>query len=204
MANWILGLTGGIGAGKTTVSDYLNQKGICVVDADVVAREVVEPGSQGLEAIVAHFGKQLLTGEGQLDRQALRAIIFADEDEKNWLNSLLHPMIRTQLLAQLAQADSDYVILSAPLLFENTLDKYCDKTLLVDVPVEVQIARTCARDNAHQQQVEQIIAAQMSRADKRAKADFILDNNQPLEAMQAQLAALHKSFLQLAEANHAC
>ncbi|QTL36054.1 dephospho-CoA kinase [Pseudoalteromonas viridis] len=203
MANWILGLTGGIGAGKTTVSDYLNQKGICVVDADVVAREVVEPGSQGLEAIVAHFGKQLLTGEGQLDRQALRAIIFADEDEKNWLNSLLHPMIRTQLLAQLAQADSDYVILSAPLLFENTLDKYCDKTLLVDVPVEVQIARTCARDNAHQQQVEQIIAAQMSRADKRTKADFILDNNQPLEAMQAQLAALHNTFLQLAEANHA-
>ncbi|RZM81198.1 dephospho-CoA kinase [Pseudoalteromonas rubra] len=203
MANWILGLTGGIGAGKTTVSDYLSQKGICVVDADVVAREVVEPGSQGLEAIVAHFGKHILTEEGMLDRQALRAIIFADEDEKNWLNSLLHPMIRTQLLAQLAHADSDYVILSAPLLFENTLDKYCDKTLLVDVPVEVQIARTCARDNAHQQQVEQIIAAQMSRADKRAKADFILDNNQPLEAMQAQLTALHKSFLQLAEANHA-
>ncbi|MCF2908864.1 dephospho-CoA kinase [Pseudoalteromonas sp. DL2-H2.2] len=203
MANWILGLTGGIGAGKTTVSDYLSQQGICVVDADVVAREVVEPGSQGLEAIVSHFGKHILTEEGTLDRQALRAIIFTDEDEKNWLNNLLHPMIRAQLLAQLAHADSDYVILSAPLLFENTLDKYCDKTLLVDVPVEVQIARTCARDNAHRQQIEQIIAAQMSRADKRAKADFILDNNQPLEAMQAQLTALHKSFLQLAEANHA-
>ncbi|MCG7536321.1 dephospho-CoA kinase [Pseudoalteromonas sp. OOF1S-7] len=203
MANWILGLTGGIGAGKTTVSDHLNKLGICVVDADVVAREVVEPGSNGLNAIVAYFGKQILTDDGTLDRQALRGIIFADKDKKHWLNNLLHPLIRTRLLAQLAHADSHYVILSAPLLFENGLDKYCDKTLLVDVPVEVQVARTCARDNAHQQQVEQIIAAQMSRADKRAKADFILNNNQPLDAMQAQLATLHQTFLQLAEAHHA-
>ncbi|ALU43195.1 dephospho-CoA kinase [Pseudoalteromonas rubra] len=203
MANWILGLTGGIGAGKTTVSNYLNKSGICVVDADVVAREVVEPGSEGLNAIVAHFGAQILTNEGTLDRTMLRGIIFSDENAKIWLNALLHPLIRAQLLAQLAQADSDYVILSAPLLFENELEQYCDKTLLVDVPVEVQLTRTCVRDNAHQQQVERIIEAQMSRADKRAKADFILNNNQPLEAMQTELAALHQAFLQLAEKNRA-
>lgn len=203
MANWILGLTGGIGAGKTTVSDYLNKSGICVVDADVVAREVVEPGSEGLDAIVAHFGAQLLTDEGTLDRTMLRGIIFADENEKSWLNALLHPLIRAQLLAQLAQADSDYVILSAPLLFENRLEQYCDKTLLVDVPVEVQLTRTCVRDNAHQQQVERIIEAQMSRTDKRAKADFILDNNQPLEAMHTELAALHQAFLLQAEEKRA-
>ncbi|KNC67076.1 dephospho-CoA kinase [Pseudoalteromonas ardens] len=203
MANWILGLTGGIGAGKTTVSDYLNKSGICVVDADVVAREVVEPGSEGLNAIVAHFGAQILTDEGTLDRTTLRGIIFADENEKSWLNALLHPLIRAQLLAQLAQADSDYVILSAPLLFENGLEQYCDKTLLVDVPVEVQLTRTCVRDNAHQQQVERIIEAQMSRTDKRAKADFILDNNQPLEAMHTELAALHQAFLQQAEKKRA-
>ncbi|WP_125559027.1 dephospho-CoA kinase [Pseudoalteromonas rubra] len=203
MANWILGLTGGIGAGKTTVSDYLNKLGIDVVDADVVSREVVEPGSKGLNAIEAHFGAQILTAQGTLDRSKLRSIIFADENEKNWLNALLHPLIRTQLLTQLAHADSDYVILSAPLLFENGLEQYCDKTLLVDVPVNVQLTRTCMRDNAHQQQVERIIEAQMSRADKRAKADFILDNNQPLEAMQTELVALHQAFLLLAEKKRA-
>ncbi len=101
MANWILGLTGGIGAGKTTVSDYLNKLGIDVVDADVVSREVVEPGSEGLNAIEAHFGAQILTAQGTLDRSKLRSIIFADENEKNWLNALLHPLIRTQLLTQL-------------------------------------------------------------------------------------------------------
>ncbi|TMP31430.1 dephospho-CoA kinase [Pseudoalteromonas rubra] len=203
MAKWILGLTGGIGAGKTTVSDFLNRLGIVVVDADIVAREVVEPGSDGLTAIVEHFGEQILTAEGTLDRQALRKTIFSDEKEKLWLNSLLHPMIRTQLLAQLTRAQSDYVILSAPLLFENGLEQYCDKTLLVDVPVEVQIARTCKRDNSPQQLVERIIEAQMSRADKRDKADFILDNHQPIEAMHKQLSTLHQTFLQQAAANHA-
>lgn len=203
MAKWILGLTGGIGAGKTTVSDFLNRLGIVVVDADIVAREVVEPGSDGLAAIVAHFGEQILTTEGTLDRQALRETIFSDEKEKLWLNALLHPMIREQLLAQLTRAQSDYVILSAPLLFENGLEQYCDKTLLVDVPVEVQIARTCKRDNSQRQQIERIIEAQMSRADKRDKADFILDNDQPIEAMHKQLNTLHQTFLQQAAANHA-
>ncbi|AZZ99552.1 dephospho-CoA kinase [Pseudoalteromonas sp. R3] len=203
MAKWILGLTGGIGAGKTTVSDFLNRLGIVVVDADIVAREVVEPGSDGLAAIVTHFGEQILTTEGTLDRQALRETIFSDEKEKLWLNTLLHPMIREQLLAQLTRAQSDYVILSAPLLFENGLEQYCDKTLLVDVPVEVQIARTCKRDNSQRQQIERIIEAQMSRADKRDKADFILDNDQPIEAMHKQLNTLHQTFLQQAAANHA-
>lgn len=124
MANWVLGLTGGIGSGKSAVSAMFEELGIQVVDADIVAREVVEPGSVGLTKITAHFGDEILTSNRTLDRAKLRAIIFADESQKQWLNNLLHPLIRESMLSQLKQATSHYVILVAPLLFENGLEKY--------------------------------------------------------------------------------
>ena len=139
MANWILGLTGGIGSGKSAVSAMFEKLGITVVDADIVAREVVEPGSVGLKKIVEHFGKTILTSEGVLDRAKLRGIIFDNETKKAWLNALLHPLIRESMLKQLQQATSDYVILVAPLLFENGLEKLCNHTLLIDVPVTTQL-----------------------------------------------------------------
>ena len=117
--NWILGLTGGIGAGKTAVSDYLAQQGIVIVDADVVAREVVEPGSEALDEIKAEFGEQVMQADGSLNRAELRQLIFADENKKQWLNNLLHPRIRESLLSQLQQANSEYVVLSAPLLLKT-------------------------------------------------------------------------------------
>ncbi|MCO6354887.1 dephospho-CoA kinase [Pseudoalteromonas shioyasakiensis] len=195
MANWVLGLTGGIGSGKSAVSAMFEELGIQVVDADIVAREVVEPGSVGLTKITAHFGDEVLTRNGTLDRAKLRAIIFADESQKQWLNNLLHPLIRESMLSQLKQATSEYVILVAPLLFENGLEKYCNHTLLIDVPVDVQITRTTARDNVSVELAKQIIASQMSRADKQQKAADILDNNRPLAEVKTDVQKLHKKYL---------
>ncbi|EWH07855.1 dephospho-CoA kinase [Pseudoalteromonas lipolytica SCSIO 04301] len=195
MANWILGLTGGIGSGKSAVSAMFEKLGITVVDADIVAREVVEPGSVGLKKIVEHFGKTILTSEGVLDRAKLRGIIFDNETEKAWLNALLHPLIRESMLKQLQQATSDYVILVAPLLFENGLEKLCNHTLLIDVPVTIQIARTRARDNVSEAQAKKIIASQMSRADKQLKADDILDNDRALSEVAIDVKKLHQKYL---------
>ncbi|MCK8130649.1 dephospho-CoA kinase [Pseudoalteromonas sp. 2CM39R] len=195
MANWVLGLTGGIGSGKSAVSAMFEELGIQVVDADIVAREVVEPGSAGLTKITVHFGDEILTSNGTLDRAKLRAIIFADESQKQWLNNLLHPLIRESMLSQLKQATSNYVILVAPLLFENGLEKYCNHTLLIDVPVDVQITRTTARDNVSVELAKQIIASQMSRADKQQKAADTLDNNRPLEEVKTDVQKLHEKYL---------
>ncbi|MAE02070.1 dephospho-CoA kinase [Pseudoalteromonas lipolytica] len=195
MANWILGLTGGIGSGKSAVSAMFEKLGITVVDADIVAREVVEPGSVGLKKIVEHFGKTILTSEGVLDRAKLRGIIFDNETEKAWLNALLHPLIRESMLKQLQQATSDYVILVAPLLFENGLEKLCNHTLLIDVPVTTQITRTSARDNVSEAQAKKIIASQMSRADKQLKADDILDNDRALSEVAIDVKKLHQKYL---------
>ena len=197
MANWVLGLTGGIGSGKSAVSAMFEEFGIQVVDADIVAREVVEPGSLGLKKITEHFGDEILTSNGSLDRAKLRAIIFADESQKQWLNNLLHPLIRESMLAQLQQATSQYVILVAPLLFENGLDQFCDHTLLIDVPVEVQITRTTARDNISVELAKQIIASQMPRADKQQKATDTLDNNRLLSEVKIDVQKLHEKYLTL-------
>lgn len=199
MSNWILGLTGGIGAGKTLVSNHFASLGIEIVDADVIARDVVAIGSDGLNVIVKHFGNAILLDDGSLNRAKLRDIIFADPKQKNWLNNLLHPLIRQNITAQLNAATSPYVVLSAPLLFENKLDALCNHTLLVDVPVEVQLERTAARDSVSTEQVKSIIAAQMSRDDKLKKAASILDNHREINVVLADVEVLHQSFLQQAE-----
>ena len=199
MSNWILGLTGGIGAGKTLVSNHLASLGIEIVDADVIARDVVAIGSDGLNAIEQHFGNAILLDDGSLNRAKLRDIIFADSEQKNWLNNLLHPLIRQNITEQLTNAKSPYVVLSAPLLFENKLDALCDHTLLVDVPVEVQLTRTANRDSVSTQQVKNIIAAQMSREDKLRKADSILDNHRDIDSVLIDVEELHHAFLQQAE-----
>ena len=197
--NWVLGLTGGIGAGKSTLSRAFAALGVPVMDADIVAREQVAPGSIGLEAIVEHFGKGILHDDGSLDRAQLRHLVFSDAEHKKWLDTLLHPLIRQSMLKQLSQAQGPYVILEAPLLFENNLEKYCHRTLLVDVPEEVQIARTTERDNTSAEQTKRIIKAQMSRLDKRTHADDIIDNTQPLERVFERVDALHKEYLRLAK-----
>ena len=196
---WVLGLTGGIGCGKTAVSNMFEQLGITIVDADIIARQVVKPKSDGLNAIVRKFGQSILLRDGTLNRSALRERIFTNTADKEWLNNLLHPLIRNKIHNDLTVAKSPYVVLVAPLLFENGLDKLCNRTLLIDIPQSVQIERTASRDNVSLEQVKAIIAAQMSREDKQKKADDILNNDRALNDVNHDLLTLHKSYLQMAQ-----
>lgn len=196
---WVLGLTGGIGCGKTAVSNMFEQLGITIVDADIIARQVVKPKSDGLNAIVRKFGQSILLSDGTLNRSALRERIFTNSADKEWLNNLLHPLIRNKIHNDLTVAKSPYVVLVAPLLFENGLDKLCNRTLLIDIPQSVQIERTASRDNVSLEQVKAIIAAQMSREDKQKKADDILNNDRALNDVNHDLLTLHKRYLHMAQ-----
>lgn len=192
----IIGLTGGIGSGKSAVSDCFEKLGVTVVDADVVAREVVEPGTVALKSIADHFGDDILTAEGALDRAALRTLIFSDENQRKWLEALLHPLIRKEIIAQLNQSDSPYSILSSPLLLETDQQTLVDRVLVVDVPVELQLERTVQRDNNSVDQVKSIISAQSTRTYKQQKADDIILNIGTIEELQKDVFALHQRYLQ--------
>jgi len=193
----IIGLTGGIGSGKSTIVRQFGDHGVHWVDADDVAREVVEPGMPALAAIADHFGQDILTPEGALDRARLRQIIFEQPEQRAWLESLLHPIIREELIRQLHPTDYTlpYVLLVSPLLLETDQHKLVDKVLVVDVPVDVQIERTMARDTNSREQVERIIAAQMPREQRIARAHAIVDNSQPTEKVAAEVRALHEKFM---------
>ncbi|ABE56668.1 Dephospho-CoA kinase [Shewanella denitrificans OS217] len=196
---FIVGLTGGIGSGKTTVSDMFNQHGITIVDADLVAREVVAPESTGLKAIVSHFGERVLQADGQLDRAKLRIEIFDQPEQREWLNNLLHPMIRQLMFSQIEQAQSAYVILVAPLLFENELDKLVNSTLAVDISPQLQVSRTSSRDNVEPEQVQKIIASQISRELRLEKANKIIENTGDFDYLRQAVAKLHQEYLRQAQ-----
>ncbi|OXX74955.1 dephospho-CoA kinase [Vibrio sp. V19_P1S1T109] len=192
----VVGLTGGIASGKSTVAHLFQQHfSIDVVDADIIAREVVELGSEGLTAICAHFGLTILKPDGQLDRTKLREKIFADEQEKAWLNQLLHPMIRAKMIADLAKTTSPYALLVVPLLIENNLQTLVDRILVVDVDLKTQIARTMARDKVSEQQVRSILAAQASREQRLQYADDVIKNSAENQKLLPQITELHKKYL---------
>lgn len=198
MTKLIIGLTGGIGSGKSAASDWFASQGIDVVDADVVSRIVVEPGRPALAEIQAHFGAGVIRPDGTLDRAALRAVVFDSPEERRWLEQALWPRIAEEISRQLSAARSPYAVLVSPLLFETGQRAFVTRTLLVDVPEDLQLARTAQRDNVPEAQVRAIMAAQMSRADRRAKADDIVVNDGSLADLQAALAALHARYLALA------
>lgn len=194
--SFIVGLTGGIASGKTTVANLFHQYfQIDIIDADVIARLVVEPNSQGLNAIVHHFGHSILTSDNQLNRVELRARIFKDEAEKEWLNHLLHPMIRQEMQYAITQVKSPYALLVVPLLIENQLQDMVDRILVVDVDENVQIERTQTRDNVSREQALAIMAAQATRAQRLAYADDIIHNNSNNEQLSAQITLLHEKYL---------
>ncbi|MDB2319705.1 dephospho-CoA kinase [Porticoccaceae bacterium] len=197
----IIGLTGGIGSGKSTVAEQFAALGIVSVDADQASRAVVEPGMPALDYIEEHFGPELITADGQLNRPALREIIFADPSEKAWLEALLHPLIRDWIMVQLQAATSDYVILESPLLLETDQHQLVDAVLLVDVPVELQLERASARDGSDKPGIQRIIDTQMPRQTKRDRADFEFDNAQPMATIAPRVLALHQQFLTMAQSN---
>jgi dephospho-CoA kinase len=196
---YVVAITGGIGSGKTTIANQFAALGIEVVDADLIAREVVEPGTPALAAIVSHFGNDILNEQGELDRRALRDRIFNHPEDKLWLNALLHPLIRSEMLRQCAAASSPYCLLVVPLLVENRLTGLADRVLVIDVDEATQIERTCRRDGVSRAQAEAILAAQASRAERLAAADDVLDNQSGTsETIQAQILALHETYLAFA------
>ena len=193
----VIGLTGGIGSGKSTVARMFGALGVHWVDADDVARQVVEPGTQALMAIADHFGESILQGNGELDRAALRQKVFEDPEQRRWLEGLLHPIIRQELIRQLSPEDYNlpYVMLVSPLLLETNQHELVERIVVVDVPEETQINRTMTRDGNSREQVERILAAQMPRAARREKADAIINNAQPLGLVEVTVQALHQRFL---------
>lgn len=196
---YVIGVTGGIGSGKTAVSDYFAQLGITVVDADIAARVVVEKGRPALVQIAEHFGPQILQADGTLDRARLRTAIFKDPAERQWLEGLLHPLIRQEITDGLANAASPYALLVSPLLIESGQHKFTQRVLVVDVPEELQLQRTVARDNNSPEQVKAIMAAQASREQRLACADDVIVNDGTLEHLHQQIDALHRKYLALAE-----
>jgi dephospho-CoA kinase len=193
----IIGLTGGIGSGKTAVSDSFESLGIDVVDADLASRVVVQKGKPCLLKIAQHFGEDILTKEAELDRAKLREIIFKSEEEKNWLESLLHPAIANQIQDELNASKSPYTILVSPLLLETNQKDFCSKVLAVDVPVETQVERTLKRDGVSKEQVQAIINSQISRNDRLNLADEVIVNDGTLEDLEIAVKVLHEKFLSL-------
>ena len=190
-----VGVTGGIGSGKTALTDWLSEQGIVIVDADRVAREVVQPGTPALKAIIDAFGEQYLTQDGNLDRAAMRQLVFGDEEKRLLLESITHPQIREALWDQLQRADSAYVVLSSPLLLESGQSEMVDVSVVVDVPEEMQIQRTMARDANDKALVEKIMAAQMRRQKRLQLADIVVDNSGDLSALRDRAALLHETLL---------
>lgn len=196
---YVVAITGGIGSGKTTVANQFAALGIEVVDADLIARDVVAPGTPALAAIASHFGPEMLTGQGQLDRRALRERIFSDPAAKSWLNALLHPIIRSEMLRQCAAASSPYCLLVVPLLVENRLTELADRVLVIDVDEATQIERTCRRDGVSREQAQAILASQASRSERLAMADDVLDNQSgTTETIRERILALHETYLAFA------
>ncbi|HBO39563.1 MAG TPA: dephospho-CoA kinase, partial [Pasteurellaceae bacterium] len=174
---YVVGLTGGIGSGKSTVAELFSTLGVPIIDADLVARQLVEKGSPLLIRIVEHFGKQILTPNGELNRAALRERIFQHKDEQDWLNALLHPAIRQKMLCQLNKQTASYVLFVVPLLIENNLTVLCDRILVVDATPETQIKRATQRDKNTATLIRKIMRSQVSREVRLSVADDVIDNN---------------------------
>lgn len=197
MKPWILGLTGGIGSGKSAVVEHFATLGVHWVDADQAARWVVEPGRPALGRIVERFGDSMLAADGTLDRAALRARIFDDPEQRRWLEQLLHPLIGEAVDQYLAQADSPYAIMVSPLLIESGRYRQVDRILVVDVPEELQLQRAVRRDQASEAHIRAILQAQASREERLRHAHDVLLNDRDQAWLRAEVERLHQFYLTL-------
>ena len=194
---WILGLTGGIGSGKSAAAQRFVELGVHLVDADQAARWVVEPGRPALARIVEHFGPGVLLEDGQLDRAALRQLIFADPDQRRWLEALLHPLIGQEIFSYLAKAESPYAVFVSPLMIESGQYQRTDRLLVIDAPQNLQVERTLLRDQTSPEQVEAILKAQANREERLRHADDILVNDRDIAWLHAEVDRLHTFYLTL-------
>ena len=197
--SFVLGLTGGIGSGKSAASAFFESQGITVVDADIAARAVVEPGQAAWQAIRERFGAKALLADGRLNRAWLRQKVFADASERLWLESQTRPRIREAIIEQLRAASSAYAILASPLLFESKQVAFTQRSLVIDVPEAMQLLRASLRDGNDIEQIRRIMAAQLPRQERLAQADDVVDNSGSVQDLEQRLAALHHEYLRLAQ-----
>ena len=193
-----VGLTGGVASGKSMVATLFAERGAALVDTDVVAREVVAPGEPGLEAVRKLFGPGVIAPSGELDRRAMRSIVFADPAKRRHLEDVLHPLIRERALRQIAATQGPYTIVVVPLLVETFFGQIVDRVLVVDCPVELQLERLVRRDGLARAEAEAMIAAQVDRESRLAAADDVIDNSGSIDATREQVATLHERYLALA------
>ncbi|CAL1239164.1 dephospho-CoA kinase [Candidatus Methylocalor cossyra] len=193
-----IGLTGGIGCGKSTVAALFQALGVPVLDADQIARELVEPGQPALEAIVNHFGPGIVVA-GKLDRARLRQLVFAAPEQRRWLESLLHPLIYAELERRLASLSGPYCLLVIPLLLESGRRSFVDRVLVVDCPEPVQRQRVKSRDGMSDAEVDRLLAAQLGREERLRAADDVIENAGAPESLPPQVEQLHRAYLALRE-----
>ena len=196
---FILGVTGGIGCGKTAVTNFFNTIGITIIDADKAARVVVEPSKPAMKAIIQRYGSDILKKDKTLNRSKLRDTIFTSLKEKKWLEELLHPLINQQLRRDLSSSKPPYTVLVSPLMLETGHIQLINRLLVVDLPEEVQLIRAMERDNMTEVQARRIIKSQKNRRELLRIADDVVDNSGTLTALHKQLKTLHKEYLKLAQ-----
>ena len=190
-----VGLTGGIGSGKTTVAKFFAELGAPQIDADIIAHDLVNPGKPALKELIQRFGDEIIANDGTLDRKALREIVFSDSKKKQQLESLLHPLVYQEIQRQTDQLQNDYVIISIPLLIETNMQHSVDRILVVDCPVEIQLARVAQRDHLTGAAIQSIIDKQCQRTQRLAEADDVIDSNCSLQRLAQQVKKLHNSYL---------
>jgi len=192
---FVVGLTGGIGSGKSAATAVFEDLGIDVVDADLASREAVLPGSKALDQIQKKFGNEILLEDQSLNRAKLREIIFDNSEDKTWLEQLLHPEIRHIIQSKLENSSSEYVILVSPLLFETDQHEFCNTTILIDSSLNSQVSRTSKRDSVSEDSVKKIISAQMSRDDKLKIAKIVINNDDSLEQLESNVKKVHENLI---------
>lgn len=196
-----IGLTGGIASGKSTVADFFADLGVPVIDTDVIAREVVAKGAPALDRIRAAFGNIVFDDDGNLDRKAMRKLVFSDADKRRRLEGILHPLIRDAVVMQVAAVTAPYMIIVVPLLVESPMKDFMDRVLVVDCSEDVQLSRLQQRDAENQEQARRMIAAQASRDDRLGIADDIVVNDADFEDTRTAVAALHQAYLDMSQAD---
>lgn len=195
----VIGLTGGIGSGKSTVADLFAKKGVTIIDADVITRDLTQPGEPALKAIEEHFSKDILNDDGSLNRKKLRKIIYKNPDEKQWLEKLLHPLVRTEMSLRAAKARSPYCIAVIPLLFETKKNPLINRILVVDTPEDTQLQRALTRDNSSESEIQAILDTQLSREIRTEAADDVINNWGSYEDLVPQVENLHQFYETLAK-----